>query len=48
MFYYPIIWYNNKIISLHFNCQDEASVSVLPPYFIIALPDDGHIIGRNM
>jgi len=41
MFYYPIIWYNNKIINLYFNCQEEASASFLPFYINAALPDDG-------
>jgi len=41
MFYYLIICYNNKIINLDFNCQEEASASFLPFYIIAALSNDG-------
>jgi len=41
VFYYPSIWYNNKIICLYFNCEGEASTSVPPCYKVVGLPYDG-------
>ena len=33
----PIICYNNKIISLYFNCNGETSTLILHFYLIVAL-----------
>jgi len=41
-FHYSIVWHNNKIINLYFNCKEVASTSVLPFCIIVVLPDDGH------
>jgi len=40
-FYFSIIWYNNKIISLYFNCKGEACTSVIPFSANVTLPHDG-------
>jgi hypothetical protein len=40
-FYYYIIWYNNRIIVMYFNCRGVTSTSLLPFYKIVALSGDG-------
>jgi len=48
VFYYSVIWCNNKIIHLYFNRKGEVSTSAVPLYMIVALPVMAEITGQNM